>query len=99
MLRMSQLAEAVLLTRGGLTRLVDRLERRGLVERRKCPSDARGFHAVLTPDGLRRLEEARPSHLADVRRRFLDLLAPDDLERLAAIWERVEPSATAAESC
>ena len=99
MLRMSQLAEAVLLTRSGLTRLVDRLERRGLVERRKCPSDARGFLAVLTEEGLRRLEEARPTHLAGVRRLFLDLLEPDELERLAAIWERIEPATAAADSC
>ncbi len=99
MLRMSELAEAVLLTRSGLTRLVDRLERRGLVERRKCPSDARGFLAVLTDEGLRRFEEARPTHLAGVRRLFLDLLEPEELERLAAIWDRVEPTVTAARSC
>lgn len=98
MLRMSQLAEAVLLTRSGLTRLVDRLERRGLVERRKCPSDARGFLAALTDEGLRRFQEARPTHLAGVRRLFLDLLEPDELERLASIWQRVDSAATAADS-
>jgi DNA-binding MarR family transcriptional regulator len=95
MLRMSELAEAVLLTRSGLTRLVDRLERRGLVERRKCRSDARGFFAVLTDDGLRRLEEVLPTHLAGVRRLFLDRLEPDELERLAATWKRVVPAAAA----
>jgi DNA-binding MarR family transcriptional regulator len=98
MLRMSELAKAVLLTRSGLTRLVDRLERRGLVERRSCPSDARGFHAVLTAEGLRRLKEARPTHLAGVRRLFLDLLEPEELRSLAAIWERVEAAAAAPES-
>ncbi len=98
MLRMAELAEAVLLTRSGLTRLVDRLERRGFVERRKCPSDARGFLAVITEEGLRRFEAARPTHLAGVRRLFLDPLGPDELERLGAIWERVEP-ADAGESC
>ncbi len=95
MLRMSQLAEAVLVTRSGLTRLVDRLERRGLVERRKCPSDARGFLARLTHEGSRRFEEARPTHLAGVRRLFLDLLEPRERECLAGIWERVEPAAAA----
>ena len=91
---MSELAEAVLLTRSGLTRLVDRLERRGLVERRRCPSDARGFFAALTGEGLRRLQEARPTHLAGVRRLFLDRLEPEELERLAAVWECVERAAT-----
>jgi DNA-binding MarR family transcriptional regulator len=99
MLRMSDLAEAVLLTRSGLTRLVDRLEARGLVERRKCPSDARGLLAVLTDEGLRAWEEARPTHLEGVRRLFLDKLEPEELERLGAIWERVEGRAGAPESC
>jgi DNA-binding MarR family transcriptional regulator len=90
MLRMSELAAVVLLTRSGLTRLVDRLERRGLVERRRCPSDARGLLAVLTDEGLRRFEEARPAHLDGVRRRFLGLLEPEDLDCLARIWKRVE---------
>ena len=90
MLRMSELAEAVVLTRSGLTRLVDRLERRGLVERRRCPRDARGFLAALTDEGLRRFQEARPAHVEGVRRLFLDRLVPDELEQLAAIWERLE---------
>jgi len=59
---------------------------------------ARGFLAVLTEEGLRRLQEARPTHLAGVRRLFLDFLEPDELNSLAAIWERVEPAATPAES-
>lgn len=88
-LRMAELADAVVLTRSGLTRLVDRLERRGLVERRRCPTDARGFLAALTEEGKRRLEEARRTHLAGVRRRFLDKLAPEELEMLGAIWQRV----------
>ena len=98
MLRMSELAEAVLLTRSGLTRLVDRLERRGLVERHKCRSDARGFFAVLTEEGLRRFDEALPTHLAGVRRLFLGLLEPDELERLGAIWKRIVPAAAAESS-
>ncbi len=99
MLRMSELAEAVLLTRSGLTRCVDRLERRGLVERRKCPSDARGFLAALTEEGLRRFEEARPTHLAGVRRLFLERLERADLKRLAGIWERVGAGDTEADAC
>ena len=97
MLRMSELAQAVLLTRSGLTRLVDRLERRGLVERHKCPSDARGSLAVLTDEGLRRFQTAHPTHLGGVRRLFLDLLEPSDLERLAAIWKRIVLRGTVAD--
>ena len=85
-LRMSDLAEAVLLTRSGLTRLVDRLQERGLVERVRCPGDGRGLNAVLTDTGRERLQEAAPHHLAGVRRHFLDRLDPADVERLAAIW-------------
>src|ERR1700712_11330 len=57
-LRMSELADSVLLSRSGLTRLVDRLEREGLVERRACPDDARGTLAALTPGGMERLQVA-----------------------------------------
>lgn len=65
-LRMTELAERVLLSRSGLTRLIDRLERDGLVARQACPSDLRGTHAVLTDRGLARLREAWPTHLAGV---------------------------------
>ena len=88
-LRMSELADAVLLSRSGLTRLVDRLEREGLIERRECPEDARGAFASLTDAGHRKLAEARTTHLAGVRRLFLDRLGDHDRARLAAIWARV----------
>src|SRR3954470_793815 len=65
-LRMSELAERVLLSRSGLTRLVDRLEREGLVRREACDSDARGLFTVLTDGGLARLREASPVHLRGV---------------------------------
>jgi DNA-binding MarR family transcriptional regulator len=89
-LRMADLAEAVLLTRSGLTRLVDRLEERGLVERVRCPGDGRGLNAALTDVGAERLRDATPAHLAGVRHRFLDRLDPEDLTRLADIWRRLE---------
>jgi DNA-binding MarR family transcriptional regulator len=93
-MRMRDLADAVLLSRSGLTRLVDRLEKDGLVRREACPSDARGSFACLTDAGRDALERARPTHLDGVRRRFLDQLEPGELERLAEIWERVTPGAT-----
>ncbi len=94
--RMSELAESVLLSRSGCTRLVDRLERDGLVERRECPRDARGSFAVLTDRGLERFLEAQGTHLAGVRERFTDQFSEDDLEQLGAFWERVQPGAVSA---
>ena len=92
-LRMTDLSRSVLLSPSGLTRLVDRLEREGLVTRERCPEDGRGFFAVLTAAGDRRLQAARTTHLAGVRRLFLDRLSPADLKRLAGYWERIVPGA------
>ncbi len=88
-LRMHELADRVLLSRSGITRLVDRLEHQGLVERQHCASDARGAFAVLTPAGRRRVRDATPTHLEGVRRHFLDALEPGDLEHLTATLERI----------
>lgn len=93
-LRMSELATSVLLSQSGITRLVDRLERDGLVVREACPSDRRGLLARLTDEGLRRLREARPTHLAGIRARFLDRITDEDLRDLADLWERVRPGVT-----
>ena len=93
-MRMRDLADAVLLSRSGLTRLVDRLERDGLLERVACASDARGSFACLTERGLAVLAEARPTHLEGVRRRFLEYFSPEELEQLGETWERVLPGAT-----
>lgn len=76
-LRMSDLAERLHLSPSGLTRRLDRLVREGSVVREQCPSDRRGSFAVLNRDGLRRLEEAVPTHVHGVRRHFLDRLTPD----------------------
>ena len=72
---MSELAEQLLLSRSGITRLADRLERQGLIERQRCPEDGRGLFAHLTPAGEAKLAGARPTHLAGVRRHFLDRLS------------------------
>ncbi|MGP4021230.1 MarR family winged helix-turn-helix transcriptional regulator [Saccharopolyspora sp. 5N708] len=82
-LRMSQLANYMSLSVSGMTRVVERLSRHGLVERMRAESDKRGQVAVLTADGFARLEEAWPSHLASVRRRVMDHLVGVDLRALA----------------
>jgi DNA-binding MarR family transcriptional regulator len=82
-LRMSELANYVSITVSGLTRVVERLSREGLVERVRAESDRRGQVAVLTPAGLERLERAWPTHLASVRRHVLDHLRGLDLIALA----------------
>src|SRR5881275_1555486 len=87
-LRMSHLADAVLLSRSGLSRLVTRLENQGLLERVDCPSDARGAFAAITDAGREKLAEARVTHRAGVRERFLDKLGERDLRQLARVWSR-----------
>ncbi len=92
-LRMAELADSVLLSRSGVTRLVDRLERDGLIVRDTCTSDGRGCFAVLTDAGEAMLARARPTHLAGVRARFLRHFSDDELRQLAEYWERVRPGA------
>ncbi len=93
-LRMTELASSVLLSQSGLTRLVDRLVRNGLVERERCTDDRRGFFAQLTDAGQARLEEARVTHLQGVRERFLTRFSDAELAELARRWERVLPGAS-----
>jgi DNA-binding MarR family transcriptional regulator len=88
-LRMSSLADAVLLSRSGLSRLVTRLEKQGLLEREECPSDARGSFASITGAGRDRLAEARATHRAGVRDRFLDKLGERELRQLSRAWSRL----------
>ena len=88
-MRMGELAEHLLLSRSGLTRLVDRLERRGLVARERCEEDARGLFAHITPAGRGLFQAARPHHLDGVRRHYLSRLNESDLATLPAIWGRL----------
>ena len=89
-MRVSELSAATLLSVSGVSRLVDRLVREGLVAKEACEEDGRGAEAVLTPMGRGRLRAARASHLADVRRRFLTRFSDDDLAEMAAFWERLD---------
>ena len=88
-LRMTELADAVLLSRSGVTRLVDRLEKIGLVARCPVESDGRGVAARLTDAGLSRLRVASRTHLSGVVRHFVDRLDEDDLKALERISRRL----------
>lgn len=92
-LRMAQLADRALLSRSGMTRLVDRLQKQGLIDRVRCDLDARGSYAALNDKGRRLLAEARPTHLAGVRERFLGQLEASELAALAEVWEKLLPGA------
>ncbi len=88
-IRMSELADAVHQSRSRLTHTVARMEKQGLVARTTCPSDRRGVWAELTPAGLRTLERAAPSHVAAVRRNFVDAADPDDYAALGRAFAAV----------
>jgi len=87
-LRMSELAGRVLLSRSGLTRLIDRLVRDGLVVREPVTGDARGAWAVLTGDGLARLRQASRTHLRGVRRHMVGLFESADYAQLGELMQR-----------
>jgi DNA-binding MarR family transcriptional regulator len=95
-LRMRDLAASVILSRSGLTRLADRLEREGLIRRESCSDDARGAYAVLTPAGAEMLAVARTTHLAGVRSLFLQHFSNDELDVLGDAWDRVVPGSASA---
>ncbi|MEU7896563.1 MarR family transcriptional regulator [Nonomuraea sp. NPDC049152] len=88
-LRMNDLADRVLLSRSGLTRLIDRLQRDGLVQREACADDARGLFAVLTETGAVRLAEATPTYLRGIRAEFLDVLEPEELAQCTAMLTKI----------
>ncbi|MGB2710632.1 MAG: MarR family transcriptional regulator [Conexibacter sp.] len=88
-MRMCDLADSVLLSRSGMSRLVDRLERDGLIKRQACTADARGAFACITPAGLDAVAAARPTHLAGVRRCFLAHFSEAELQQLGTFWARL----------
>jgi DNA-binding MarR family transcriptional regulator len=92
-LRMQELAERVLLSQSGLTRLVDRLVREGLVERTRCSEDGRGMFAQLTPEGLAILRRTYPTHLRGVQQWFTDRLTTEEAEVLARALSRIAAEA------
>jgi DNA-binding MarR family transcriptional regulator len=88
-LRMAELAEHVLLSRSGMTRLIDRLEREGMVCRSTCDRDGRGCFAVLTDEGREAVDRARSTHLAVVRSRLLRHFSSEELRELGTLLARV----------
>jgi len=98
-LRMTDLAGQTSLSTSGVTRVVDRMERDGLVRREACPQDRRSSYAVITAAGKQRLDEVLPGHLALIQQWFIGLLTPEQLdgmfESLRIIRDAVNPCATA----
>jgi DNA-binding MarR family transcriptional regulator len=97
-LRNIDLAKAVVLTRSGVTRLVDGLEKDGLVRRSSCPSDKRGTFVALTDEGLARLREATSTHVTGVRELFVERLGEDGLEQMDALLRLLPAGAGCLES-
>ncbi|MGC4808389.1 MarR family winged helix-turn-helix transcriptional regulator [Micromonospora sp. DT233] len=98
-LRMTDLAAQTSLSTSGVTRVVDRMERDGLVCRRACPSDRRSSYAVVTTTGLTRLDEVLPGHLGIIEQWFTGQLEPAALhallDGLRRIRDATHPGATA----
>ncbi len=92
-LKMGDLAEALVITRGGLTKLVDRLIKAGLLERTFCETDRRVSYATLLPIGAEMLDEMRPVVVAELRRSFSATLSVAEAEGLRVSLERVRASA------
>jgi MarR family 2-MHQ and catechol resistance regulon transcriptional repressor len=97
-LRMTDLAAQTQLTTSGITRVVDRLERSGLVCREACATDRRSSYAVITAEGQARMAEILPGHLELIERWFTGLLSPDalaqTLDSLRVVRDAVRPTAT-----
>jgi DNA-binding MarR family transcriptional regulator len=86
--RMSDLAERLTLSRGGITKLVDRLQEAGYIERVTCAQDRRSFHAEITPAGERMLEEMRAVYAAEVER-HLSAISAEEAKQVTAALEKL----------
>jgi DNA-binding MarR family transcriptional regulator len=91
-LRMAELARRVLLSKSGLTRLVDRMVSQGFVRRRPSPEDGRGYYVVATSFGRKALRQASPGHLRGVANHFTSLLTDDELRIITTTMNRVADS-------
>jgi DNA-binding MarR family transcriptional regulator len=91
-LRMTDLADRVLISRSGLTRLIDRMVAARLIRREQASDDARGFFAVLTEEGFDRLRKASRTHLRGIRQHAIGYLDEDELEALARLLSKMDPT-------
>jgi DNA-binding MarR family transcriptional regulator len=98
-MRMSELASITLLSRSRLSHRIKVMEKAGWVKREACPTDKRGFFAVMTPKGWKAIVAAAPDHVASVRSRFLDHLSTEDQKVLSEIFLRVEASFRSESTC
>ncbi len=96
-LRLAELAEAALISRSGLTRLVDRLEARGLLKREACSEDRRGSYAVLTDAGVEALRRIWSSYARGISDYFMRHLSDEDTEAVTRIFGRVRDALRAGE--
>lgn len=94
-LRIQDLAARSVLTRSGISRVVERLERAGLVTREGAAEDRRGAYAVLTESGLRHFQAALRAHVAFVREHFLSRFSQAELAQMAEFWQRVDAAPSA----
>ena len=88
-MRLSDLAAYMRWSKSRLSHHITRMQQRGLVDRQECADDGRGSLLVLTDQGRRTLTAAAPDHVASVRKHFIDLLSPEEIETLAALTHRV----------
>ena len=88
-LRLSGLADSVLLSRSNITRLVDRMDNAGLVKREPCPEDRRGMYAVITPEGREALRRAWPGHWRGIVEHFIQHLSHEDVKALHTVLSKV----------
>jgi DNA-binding MarR family transcriptional regulator len=89
-LRMAELADQLVFTRSGVTRLIERLEHDGYVERCDAQDDARGVYALLTDEGFEAFEAATETHVSLLRDLYVGKLESGELARLNRLWERLE---------
>ena len=89
-LRMSELAEIAMISKSRLSHRMKVMEQAGWVRREECPSDRRGFFAVMTDKGFKAIQKAAPTHVDSVRNRFIDHLTAKDQEELSKIFDRVQ---------
>jgi DNA-binding MarR family transcriptional regulator len=97
-LRMTELADRVLLSRSGVTRLVDRMVRAGLIRRTPCEDDLRGTYAEMTDKGFEALRAAAPVHLRGIATHVTNLLEPAELAALGAAMEKIAAAGPGAET-